>query len=164
MSTFTFLCLLLHHGVWNEPDHDVFKSIIATCKRIHQYLCSNKPLVQMLFGHLVIHVDRWVYGRLVQYWMLNHKREGVILRWLNISKKQLYSRGFCRNNVLHGEYTQLYEDGQIMIHEFYRNGLNHGEFKSWFRNGQIGRSQFFQDGLMIGNPIVWDSNGNKLFE
>lgn len=137
---YAFLRLLVHHGVWNELNHDVFKSIIATCKRIHNYVCSNKPLVKMLFRRLATRVDDYDYGRPQQYWILGSKREGVCMMWYSNSKDQLFSRFSYRNNLLHGEYTQWYNNGKMKKNEYYRHGYNHGDSKSWFANGQITRT------------------------
>ena len=81
MSKITFLCLLVHHGVWNELDHDVFKNIICTCKRIYDYVHTNKPLVQQLFDQLAIlvayygffgfHSRRWTLPN-SQIWLRNN--------------------------------------------------------------------------------------------
>ena len=163
MSTFTFLCLLIHHGVWSEFDYHVFKSIIGTCQRIYQYVCSNKLLIRNLFYQLAVRVVSWDFGRPEHFWILNHQREGLYLSWWNISKKQLCLRLFYRNNVLHGKYTQWYEDGQIKTIDFYRNGYREGESKTWFRNGQIARSQFYQDGLLKGFPTLWNYDGSFFY-
>lgn len=76
MSNF-LLRLLVHHGMWNEKDHDIFKSIISTCKGMYQYVHLNKSLVKMLFEHFSLQT----YISNMSYCELNNKLQGISERW-----------------------------------------------------------------------------------
>lgn len=117
-----FLCLLVHHGVWNENDHDVFKSILVTRKHIYQYVCLNKPLVQMLFKHLAVRSKPYGLNTSATIWLINNKREGVELSWFSDGKR--CSKANYRNNKLEGEFIRWsWNTSRVFSKATYRNDL-----------------------------------------
>ena len=165
MSKITLLCLLVHHGVWNDVDHDVFKNIIATCKRIHQYVCSNKPLVQILFKRLAVRFTRCITIPLVGVgfnlgWRLNNKQEGSFLHLYNNGR--IYSKVFYCNGKMEGKYTEYDREGRLLRRSFCRNDLMEGETLCWYSNGQISWKGFYRNGHLNGEFTNWHSNGDKM--
>ena len=159
-SAFTFVCLLVHHGVWNEQDHDVFKSLIATCKRIYQYVHTNKPLVRILFENLTLLATKWLGadykalgGRKKTWLSLNGLREGIYSE----CRSGLICRTFYHNDVLEGSHTRYF--GQICQKKFFRKGVLEGLSVQWHANGTLARQCSYQNGQLIGEYLEWYSNG-----
>lgn len=124
------LCLLVRHGIWNQFDHNVFKTIIATCKSMYKYVHSDKPLVQMLFHNLTF--------RRFYYSLMNQKFEGI--RW---NPNLIYER--YHNDKQEGEHLEWHQNGKLKRKVFYRNGKEHGEQLEWYDNGQLQAKRFFQN-------------------
>ena len=97
----SLVCLLIHHGVWNEGDHDVYKCIIATCKHMYQYVSKSKPLARMLFQRLSMRLETWHFCLISECWILNGKLEGNYIVWRDCTKKQIYWKVLYRNDQLH---------------------------------------------------------------
>ena len=159
MSEFGFLCLLVHHGVWNKHDHDVFKSIISTCKRIHQYVCSNKPLVHKLFESVALWFDRVMEGCREQFWILDLMSEGKCLEWF--SNGQLHKKSFYRNDVLEGEHYQWYDNGQLAVKGYWQNGKREKEYVRWYDNGRLEMKASYNNDNLNGEKFEWTYDGHQ---
>ena len=118
----SLLRLLIHHGVWNEFDHDEFKKLIVTCKGIYQYVCKTKPLVRMLFQRLSMRLEMWQFGCISESWILNGKLEGNYIVWSDCTKKQIYWKVLYRNGLRNGPYVEWFCDDTVTL-RMYQNGL-----------------------------------------
>lgn len=153
-SKFRILCLLVHHGMWNEQDHDVFKNIIAACKRMYKYVFSNKPLVRMLFKRFAtIIITTWFEDRM-RYWRLNGKHEHECTAWF--SNGQLQSKMFYRSGKRHGECVTWYPNGSLRYRVHYFNDKREGKRISWFDNGQVQSTEFYRNDKLEGVITMWD--------
>ena len=158
-KAFTFVCLLVHHGVWNQQDHDVFKSLIATCKRIYQYVHTNKPLVQKIFNNLVVFIfERYATSPNTLTMKINNKNEGVHYAWWvdddAISVKRLY-----HNNKKHGKCCMYFRSGQLHAKMFYQNNVVEGEYIEWYANGQLAIKVCYENGRLHGSYLKWTQSG-----
>lgn len=148
------LRLVIHHGVWNEKDHDVLKNIIVTCKALYHYVIFNKPLVRMLFNRLA-EVGNSITGR--QYTKINHKFEGYVIEWW--CSQKMFSKARYRNNQRQGEYYQWDFDQHIIIKTFYVDNYLHGDYIIWLPTGQLSRKTIFRYGMKHGECTEWHKDG-----
>lgn len=161
MFNFTVVCLLVHHGVWNTQDHDVFKNLITTCKRMYKYVSLNKPLIRMLFKRLTWMIES--SGRIddeiirLRYWKLNLRLEHEYTAWY--SNGTLYKRAFYRNDKLHGESMIWFPNGCMSEQSFFKNGEREGHCITWFDDGQLRSRWFYQNGKIEGTSTLWDPDG-----
>ena len=151
------LCLLVHHGVWNENDHDVFKCIIASCKHMLKYVSFNKSLVRKIFNCVaVLRNIHFTNGDNVVWYEVNDKREGKYThRHINGS---LWSLCLFKNGKKEGEEFAWYSNGHKCTRCFYRDDKIHGNFFMWWNNGKLNIKSFYQNGNLT-KRLRWFTNG-----
>lgn len=63
--------------------------------------------------------------------------------------------------VLHGEFIEYYNDGNVKMTGFYRNHEQHGQFVHYSVDGRVTRINHFQSGFRHGTDIRFDEAGQR---
>lgn len=148
MSKFRLLCLLIHYGVWNERDHDVFKRLIVTGRHMYKSVCSNKWLVRNLFNRLAEKTERYTF--------LNFKAEGWCYE--QYENGSPFRKTFFRNGQKHGKDLMWYYNGRLMMKLDYLNGVL-SKRTSWYNSGLLEVKSEYRNGKLNGIHLTWHENG-----
>lgn len=129
-QTMLVLKLFIEHGIWNESDHDIFKTIISSCRELYSYVFQNKSLQKRLVKSLSYFVvskqlDHSSYAWM-KYWIIGRLQEGLQITYYYGSSK-IYEIVNYHNGLREGmciEYdfdhqqkrTQcFYKQGQLVV-------------------------------------------------
>ncbi len=81
--------------------------------------------------------------------------------WLKA--KQIHtSKGGYEGNLLHGEYTALYQDNSLREKGTFYKGLKSGEWKMWYPNGEIKQITRWRKGKISGRITYYDAQGKLM--
>ena len=75
---------------------------------------------------------------------------------------QLWEHSHYKNGVQHGECKLYHDNGQLRVYEHYENGELHGEYKEWYDNGQLKVEENFVSGQLHGKYLSYDESGKLI--
>ncbi len=67
-----------------------------------------------------------------------------------------------RNSKKHGEYEEIYPDGQPKIKSLYKEGKKNGRETIWFKNGNKASEIYYIDNIKNGSYIIFDETSGKM--
>ncbi len=87
----------------------------------------------------------------------NGERDGLTEQFYSDNGKLRISVNY-KNGVLHGEYKQFYENGNIYAETYYNEGVINGNFKDYYENGVLRFAGEYKNGLQDGTWKYYTEN------
>ncbi len=75
-----------------------------------------------------------------------------------------WNYGGYQGQLLHGEFSALNKNNNLIYQGYFINGLKDGEWKYWSGEGIILRSETWKNGIRHGRSFYYDPSGNMISE
>lgn len=72
------------------------------------------------------------------------------------------TRGGFDGKLLHGQYTEFYENKNLKKKGIFKKGLKKGKWKSWYKDGQLSEIVYYKNGLKDGKFILFNTSGEQV--
>jgi hypothetical protein len=77
-----------------------------------------------------------------------------------VKAKEVHTtQGGYEGRLLHGAYSEFYNDNNIKQKGEFKNGLRSGEWKSWYQNGNLQEITHWKDGRLSGSFTRYSEDG-----
>ncbi len=95
----------------------------------------------------------------------SHEQLSLETKWDNgsIRKRSSYYMKE-RNEILHGEQVEWFEEGGVRMRVNYSHGKRHGLLSEWYPNGVKAREGRWENGFQVGIWTAWQPSGDKKWE